>query len=84
VRYGKVWYGEVWYGYLNGAIYMDYDYFHLKVKENHWVIFKVDTYHNKCHSAVYNITKERGNYFCDCPAPKYCKHIDQIKNLKGD
>lgn len=56
-----------------------YDYFIQQIGENLWKIYKVDTLHYKIPSATYEVKKLRGRYYCDCPAPGFCKHIDMIK-----
>jgi hypothetical protein len=56
------------------------EYFIRDFKKNHWIIYKVD-HHCKAPIATYNVTLSYGHYHCDCPAPKFCKHIDQVKQL---
>jgi hypothetical protein len=58
----------------------EFDYFIQQINSNCWKIYKVDG-HYKVPSATYTVMLHRGVYQCDCPAPKYCKHIDQVKQL---
>jgi hypothetical protein len=58
---------------------MDYEYYPLQLGEEHWVIYKVDTYHYKEPEKTYTIKKWGGELHCDCPAGRKCKHLDMIK-----
>jgi hypothetical protein len=57
-----------------------YEYHIDQVTDHLWIIYKVD-HHVKEPIAKYKVTLSHGHYSCDCPASKYCKHIDQIKEM---
>jgi hypothetical protein len=59
----------------------EYEYHINQVNDSYWIIYKTD-HHCKEPVSTYNITKVRGIYHCDCPAPKYCKHMDMVKPKK--
>jgi hypothetical protein len=56
----------------------DYEYYPHQIDEDHWVIFKVNTYHYKEPEKVYVIKRWGGEMHCDCPAGGRCKHLQMI------
>jgi hypothetical protein len=60
----------------------DYEYYPLQIGEDHWLIFKVDTHHNKLPTKTYEIKKWAGQLHCDCPAGGRCKHLQMIQPKK--
>jgi hypothetical protein len=61
---------------------IDYEYYPLKISEDHWIIYKVDTYHFKLPDKIYRINRWGGAMHCDCPAGEKCKHLKMIEPKK--
>jgi hypothetical protein len=60
------------------------EYYISQVSTNKWRIYKVNDLHGKEPEAVYLVTKSHGQFHCDCPAPKFCKHIAMVQPKPKD
>jgi hypothetical protein len=60
----------------------EFEYYPHKISEDHWLIFKVNTYHYKEPSEIYQIKKWGGEMHCDCKAGHGCKHLLMIQPKK--
>jgi hypothetical protein len=61
---------------------IEYEYFPVKISEDHWIVYKVDTYHFKWPTKAYTIKRWGGAMHCDCPAGGKCKHLHMIEPKK--
>jgi hypothetical protein len=62
---------------------INYDYYPLKISEDHWIIYKVDDLHGKLPDKTYHIQPDwTGKLFCDCKASGRCKHLLMIQPKK--
>lgn len=59
-------------------IITEFEYYPLKLDEDHWIIYKVDIHHNKNPKETYHINRWGGEMNCDCKAGGRCKHLDMI------
>jgi hypothetical protein len=60
------------------------EYYIHQLHEHMWRIYKVNDLHYKEPSAIYEVKRLRGIYYCDCPAPGHCKHIVMVQPKPKD